>query len=456
MKIWKIITVLLAVLLLAGCVGCVSGAVVNKVDVTVTAPVTGIDKTNAATSTTGVKVSTTKWNSELTYGQFEASTNYTVTVTLTNSSKDYSFTSPLTAKINGKDATVNSVSSNQVVISYTFPKTAAAKTISDIRCTLEEPKASNTPKTTVTFTEPTTGLKSTVTWDTTDKKFVLGKTYKATIVIESTNAKAYPITSTATVKFNGETINNLERGTNKITFTYTFDETEPKGTADILSFTVNAPTVGSNPSNYIRINAHDDKIAATAAWDTTSAFQPDKPYTVTITVLAKEGYVIKSGATAKVNGNNAIIVQEGNNKATVTYTFEEIESVSSVNVNFDAPKAGEIAQKTTSAVTTVPYDAADSASISWSPALVNDEFDSGVAYTATVVIKETRADAVFDAETIVYINGEIAQTTVSSDYKTITAVYTFPKTFFFPNPLDIIKEFYNLMLAFFNPASYAF
>jgi hypothetical protein len=321
---------------------------------------------------------------------------------------------------------------------------------------LEEPKASNTPATSVTFSKPTSGLKSTVTWDTTDKKFVLGKTYKATIVIESTNAKAYPITSTATVKFNGETINNLERGTNKITFTYTFQETKPKGTADILSFTVNAPAVGSNPSNYIRINAHDDKIAATAAWDTTSAFQPDKPYTVTITVLAKEGYVIKSGATAKVNGNNAIIVQEGNNKATVTYTFEEIESVSSVNVNFDAPKAGEIAQKTTSAVTTVPYDAADSASISWSPALVNDEFDSGVAYTATVVIKETRADAVFDAETIVYINGEIAQTTVSSDYKTITAVYTFPKTFFFPNPLDIIKEFYNLMLAFFNPASYAF
>jgi hypothetical protein len=56
----------------------------------------------------------------------------------------------------------------------------------------------------------------------------------------------------------------------------------------------------------------------------------------------------------------------------------------------------------------------------------------------------------------IYINGEKAQTTVSSDYKTITAVYTFPKTFFFPNPLDIIKEFYNLMLAFFNPASYAF
>ena len=451
MKIWKIITVLLAVLMLAGCVG---GATISSIDLKVTAPATGIEKTNAVTTTSGISIISTTWTPADTSTTFNAEETYTVTISVKNTTGN-TLASSGTIKINGVSKTW-SVSGGVITVSHTFSETAKAKPISDIKCILEEPKASNTPKTTVTFTEPTTGLKSTVTWDTTDKKFVLGKTYKATIVIESTNAKAYPITSTATVKFNGETINNLERGTNKITFTYTFQETKPKGTADILSFTVNAPAVGINPSNYIRINAHDDKIVATTAWDTTSAFQPDKPYTVTITVLAKEGYVIKSGATAKVNGNNAIIVQEGNNKATVTYTFEEIESVSSVNVNFDAPKAGEIAQKTTSAVTTVPYDAADSASISWSPALVNDEFDSGVAYTATVVIKETRADAVFDAETIVYINGEIAQTTVSSDYKTITAVYTFPKTFFFPNPLDIIKEFYNLMLAFFNPASYAF
>ena len=455
MKIWKIITVLLAVLLLAGCVGCVSAADITSIVITgIDSPKTGEKPdTAASTSTSGINLGTITWDigGETT---FNAATQYTVTIPVTNKS-GYVFGSSLTATVNGKTASVIK-SGNTATITYKFDQTSAANTISEIKCELEEPKASNTPATSVTFSKPTSGLKSTVTWDTTDKKFVLGKTYKATIVIESTNAKAYPITSTATVKFNGETINNLERGTNKITFTYTFQETKPKGTADILSFTVNAPAVGSNPSNYIRINAHDDKIAATAAWDTTSAFQPDKPYTVTITVLAKEGYVIKSGATAKVNGNNAIIVQEGNNKATVTYTFEEIESVSSVNVNFDAPKAGEIAQKTTSAVTTVPYDAAESASISWSPVLVNDEFDSGVAYTATVVIKETRADAVFDAETIVYINGEIAQTTVSSDYKTITAVYTFPKTFFFPNPLDIIKEFYNLMLAFFNPASYAF
>ncbi|HJJ84884.1 MAG TPA: hypothetical protein O0Y16_03965, partial [Methanocorpusculum sp.] len=94
--------------------------------------------------------------------------------------------------------------------------------------------------------------------------------------------------------------------------------------------------------------------------------------------------------------------------------------------------------------------------IKWTPALTEGAFDAGVEYTATVSIPISGANMVFDKDTIVYINGEIAQTTVSSDYKTITAVYTFPKTFFFPNPLDIIKEFYNLMLAFFNPASYAF
>ena len=451
MKIWKIITVLLAVLLLAGCVG---GATISSVTLSLDAPATGKTVPTTASASSGVKA-TVVWDNGAS-GTFDADKEYTATITVEPSSTSNSFATSGTIKLNGNTKSWN-VIDGKITVSHTFSKTASASTTTVIELKLDKPLAANTPVTTATVSKPANGIKTKVTWSPNHNKFELGTKYTATVVIESTNVKAYPIATDATVYVNSDKITDLTRdGNSKITLTYKFGETEPKGTADILSFTVNAPAVGINPSNYIRINAHDDKIAATTAWDTTSAFQPDKPYTVTITVLAKEGYVIKSGATAKVNGNNAIIVQEGNNKATVTYTFEEIESVSSVNVNFDAPKAGEIAQKTTSAVTTVPYDAADSASISWSPALVNDEFDSGVAYTATVVIKETRADAVFDAETIVYINGEKAQTTVSSDYKTITAVYTFPKTFFFPNPLDIIKEFYNLMLAFFNPASYAF
>ncbi|HJJ65430.1 MAG TPA: hypothetical protein O0X48_03900, partial [Methanocorpusculum sp.] len=345
----------------------------------------------------------------------------------------------------------------KVTVQHTFSKTVAATTISEIKCNLEKPLAANTPAKTVSFTKPTSGLKSTVTWDTTDKKFVLGKKYKATVVIESTNVKAYPIASDATVYVNSGKLTDITRdGNSKISFTYQFGETEPKGIADSLSFTVTAPTVGKNPSNSVSVTSHSDKVTATLSWNTKAAFEPDTPYTATITVNAKEGYIIKNDANAKVNGFDAIVSWESNTKAVVTHTFAQIESVDLVNVNFGAPKTGDIAQTKASTITTTPSGAAKDGDIKWAPALTEGAFDAGVEYTATVSIPISGANMVFDKDTIVYINGEIAQTTVSSDYKTITAVYTFPKTFFFPNPLDIIKEFYNLMLAFFNPASYAF
>ena len=452
MKIWKIITVLLAVLLLAGCV---SGATISSVTVSLDAPATGEKVKSATTSTSGVKVTSTTWSPVAT-DTFDASQTYTATIVLEPSSSSNSFASSVTVKLNGNSKTYTPVD-GKVTVQHTFSKTVAATTISEIKCTLEKPLAANTPATTVSFTKPTSGLKSTVTWDTTDKKFVLGKKYKATVVIESTNEKAYPITSDAVVYLNSGKITDLKReGNSKISFTYQFGETEPKGIADSLSFTVTAPTVGKNPSNSVSVTSHSDKVTATLSWNTKTAFEPDTPYTATITVNAKDGYIIKNDANAKVNGFDAIVSWESNTKAVVTYTFAQIESVDSVNVNFAAPKTGDIAQTKASTITTTPSGAAKDGDIKWAPALTEGAFDAGVEYTATVSIPISGANMVFDKDTIVYINGEIAQTTVSSDYKTITAVYTFPKTFFFPNPLDVIKEFYNLMLAFFNPASYAF
>ena len=452
MKIWKIITVLLAVLLLAGCVG---GATISSVTVSLDAPATGEKVKSATTSTSGVKVTSTTWSPVAT-DTFDASQTYTATIVLEPSSSSNSFASSVTVKLNGNSKTYTSVD-GKVTVQHTFSKTVAATTISEIKCTLEKPLAANTPATTVSFTKPTSGLKSTVTWDTTDKKFVLGKKYKATVVIESTNVKAYPIASDATVYVNSGKVTDLTRdGNSKITFTYQFGETEPKGIADSLSFTVTAPTVGKNPSNSVSVTSHSDKVTATLSWNTKTAFEPDTPYTATITVNAKEGYIIKNDANAKVNGFDAIVSWESNTKAVVTHTFAQIESVDLVNVNFGAPKTGDIAQTKASTITTTPSGAAKDGDIKWAPALTEGAFDAGVEYTATVSIPISGANMVFDKDTIVYINGEIAQTTVSSDYKTITAVYTFPKTFFFPNPLDVIKEFYNLMLAIFNPASYAF
>ena len=399
MKIWKIITVLLAVLLLAGCVG---GATISSITVSLDAPATGEKVKSATVSTSGVKVTTT-WNPVAT-GTFDASQTYTATIVLEPSSSSDNFASSVTVKLNGNSKTyTSSDNGKKVTVQHTFSKTVAATTISEIKCNLEKPLAANTPATTVSFTKPTSGLKSTVTWDTTDKKFVLGKKYKATVVIESTNEKAYPITSDAVVYLNSGKVTDLTRdGNSKITFTYQFGETEPKGIADSLSFTVTAPTVGKNPSNSVSVTSHSDKVTATLSWNTKTAFEPDTPYTATITVNAKEGYIIKNDANAKVNGFDAIVSWESNTKAVVTYTFAQIESVDSVNVNFAAPKTGDIAQTKASTITTTPSGAAKDGDIKWAPALTEGAFDAGVEYTATVSIPISGANMVFDKDTIVY------------------------------------------------------
>lgn len=445
---------MLAVFLLAGCV---SGAQISSIDLKVTAPSTGIAKTSATTTNSYVNTPTTEWSPNV-VDTFNANEEYTVKITVT-SKEGNSFGNSVTAKVNGVSSgvTVDRVNDGKIIVSYKFSKTAAATTISEIKCTLEKPLAANTPATTVSFSKPTSGLKSTVTWDTTDKKFVMGKKYKATVVIESTNPKAYPITSDATVYVNSGKVTDLTRdGDSKISFTYQFGETEPKGIADSLSFTVTAPSVGKNPSNSVSVTSNSDKVTASLAWNTKSAFESDTMYTATITVNAKEGYIIKNDVKAKVNGIDAIVSWESNTKAVVTHTFAQIESVDLVNVNFAAPKTGDTAQTKASAITTTPSGAANSASIKWTPALTEGAFDAGVEYTATLSIPISGANMVFDKGTVVYINGEKAVTSVSSDYKTITATYTFPKTLFIPNPLDIIKEMFNLMLAIFNPASYVF
>ena len=455
MKIWKIITVMLAVFLLAGCVGCVSGDTeIKSISISLDSPKTGEKVSSATTSTSGVNLETS-W-SPVASGTFDASTEYTVTITINAKSGYYLKSSGVSVKLNSETKDY-SLTDNKVIITKKFSKTASPTTISEIKCTLEKPLAANTPATTVSFSKPTSGLKSTVTWDTTDKKFVMGKKYEATVVIESTNPKAYPITSDATVYVNSGKVKDLTReGNSKISFTYQFGETEPKGIADSLSFTVTAPSVGKNPSNSVSVTSNSDKVTASLAWNTKSAFESDTMYTATITVNAKEGYIIKNDVKAKVNGIDAIVSWESNTKAVVTHTFAQIESVDLVNVNFAAPKTGDTAQTKASAITTTPSGAANSASIKWTPALTEGAFDAGVEYTATLSIPISGANMVFDKGTVVYINGEKAVTSVSSDYKTITATYTFPKTLFIPNPLDIIKEMFNLMLAIFNPASYVF
>ena len=451
MKIWKIVTVLLAVLLLAGCV---SGAEIKSITLSLDDPETGEKVPTTASASSGVKA-TVSWDNGASV-TFDAEKVYTATITVEPTSSN-SLASSGTIKLNGNVKAWNLVD-GKITISHTFQKTVSAVTTDSIKLTLTKPLAANTPATTATITSPSKGLKvKSVTWSPTDTKFELGEEYTATIVLESTNVKAFPISTSATVKVNGYNAKVSTVSSSSITVTYEFGETEPKGIADDFSFTITPPSVGSSPSKSIK-SSQDDKTDATITWNTPDKFKPDTVYTATIIVNAKEGYIISEDISAVVTGNPAINIDWISNiKAKVTCTFTEIASVSTVKVTFAEPRTGELAPKTAATVTTSPTSAAKSADIKWTPALVEGEFDAGVEYTAEVSIPISGANTVFDKETLVYINGEQATVaSISSDSKKVTVTYTFPKTLFIPNPIEIIKEMFNLMLAIFNPASYVF
>ena len=450
MKIWKIVTVLLAVLLLAGCV---SGA---DIIISVATPETGDKPGTPTTTTSGITLGTTTW-SPIVSDTFNAGTPYKMTV---EAKKSTEFAQGTTATVNGKEAIVTLTNNNKTaLISYIF-STNTAELMSSITVTgITAPVTAAYPDTKASVTTDE-GLNSAeiekITWSLKDSSyFLMDKNYTVTVVIKPAS-KEYAWDSVLTASIDGKplTSSQISQKDGKVTLTYTYPKTTLLGRIPSMKLEVSKPVIGNSPSS--EVTSKTTGVSGKAVWTPSGKFQPDIPYTVTISVETSYGYLFDSSISATVNNVTADDVQrESDTKATVIYTFPLIASVNTVNVNFEAPATGEIAKTTATSVTAAPSGAAKSATIKWTPALVDGEFDAGIEYMAEVTIPISGSNTVFDKETIVYINGEKAEiASVSSN--SIKATYTFPKTLFIPNPIEIIKEMFNLMLAIFNPASYVF
>ena len=458
MKIWKIITVLLAVLLLAGCVGCVSADVTSIVITNIDTPETGeTPDTSASTSTSKVTLEKPTWSPTVS-STFDAGTTYTVSVVAKTTDK---FSPSVSATVNGKTATSVTLSNSNktATVTYKFPATDSADLMSKIEVTgLTAPVTAATPDKTASVTTDEGSSSATITeisWSPSDSYFLLDKAYTVKIKIKP-SSKEYAWDSSLTATIGGKTLTSsqITKSDDVVTLTYTYPKTTVLGTISSMNLQVSAPVVGNSPS--ATVTSKTTGISGTAVWSPSGKFQPDTSYTTTITVKTNYGYLLGSTVSATVNGATAYAIKYSDTEATVSYTFAQIASVDSVDVRIAAPATGDTAAVKPDRVTSKPESSANAATIQWSPALVDGAFEAGTEYTATVTIPIiSSSNSVFDKETIVYINGEKAEV-VSVSSNSITATYTFPKTTFIPNPIEIIKEFYNLMLAIFNPASYFF
>ena len=457
MKIWKIITVLLAVLLLAGGV---NGAISTITITGIEAPDIDDKPDTSASANNGVTVNKVTWSPD--HDTFDAGTSYTVKVTVKATE---GFAEGVTATVNSKAAKIESVNKDTktAVVSYKFTATDAPEVIDEIEILdITAPVTSAKPDTSVTVdTNEGKSVASvdSITWDPNDSTYLMDKAYKVTIKLKL-KSNAYEWASSMSeidAEIGGNVLadNQISKSGETVTLTYTYPKTKELGRITSMNLAVTAPAVGKSPSSAVTTNSN--MFTASASWSPSGTFLPDTSYTTTITINAKYGYLFDTGTvTAKVNGADAYVQEISDTKATVSYTFAQIASVNSVDVTFDAPATGDTAPTKATYVTTSPTGSANAATISWSPSLVEGAYEAGVEYTAAVTIPIiSSSNTAFDKDTIVYINGERAEV-VSVTANSIKATYTFPKTLFIPNPIEIIKEMFNLMLAIFNPASYVF
>ena len=446
-------------LLLAGCV-CGAGEAA-------TITVTGIDSPKIdntpdtkASVNSGFAIDKITWNPN--HSTFDAGTSYTVKITVKASS---AIADGATATVNGNSATVGSFSDDRktAVVSYTFSATDAADIIDEIEIldiTAPITSAGQDKDVTVDTNEgKSVAAVDSISWSPNDSTYLMDKAYTVTIKLKL-KSNAYEWASSMSeidAEIGGNVLadNQISKSGETITLTYTYPKTKELGRITSMNLAVTAPAVGKSPSSAVTTNSN--MFTASASWSPSGTFLPDTSYTTTITINAKYGYLFDTGTvTAKVNGADAYVQKISDTKATVSYTFAQIASVNSVDVTFDAPATGDTAPTKATYVTTSPTGSANAASISWSPSLVEGAYEAGVEYTAAVTIPIiSSSNTAFDKDTIVYINGERAEV-VSVTANSIKATYTFPKTLFIPNPIEIIKEMFNLMLAIFNPASYVF
>lgn len=259
--------------------------------------------------------------------------------------------------------------------------------------------------------------------------FARGKSYTVEVTLQADNNLSFTDATTATI--NGETANTtLDNG--KLTVSYTFDEIPRIAIASAEITGVTAPTAGANPSSAATVSTTANYTVDSVKWydgstelTTGAKFEYEKPYTVKVTLKAKDGYKFTETTAATINGNTAD-KSLNNGTLTVSYTFAAIPltEITSAAITVIAPDGGA----TPATTATVPANANYSVvagSVKWFD--INGEqftgnFVAGNRYKVTVKLKANDGYK-FTNTTTATINGNNA-----TKDGTMEVSYTFTAT----------------------------
>ena len=268
---------------------------------------------------------------------------------------------------------------------------------------------------------------------TTGETFARGKSYTVEVTLQADNNLSFTDSTPVTINGYSVTRKTFSADKKQMTVYYEFPETERLsiGSADI---TVIAPAIGANPVNNANIPTNAYYTVQSVSWSdsngelTTGAkFEYEKPYTVKVTLTAKDGYKFTDATTAKINGNTATATLN-DGKLTVSYTFAAIPltEITSAAITVTAPDGGASPVRTAAVSDNTKYEVTGVNWFDGNNDLFTDTFEAGNQYKVTVTLKANDGYK-FTNTTTAKINGNNATKTPNDD-GTMTVSYTFTAT----------------------------
>ncbi|MDO4495987.1 MAG: hypothetical protein Q4B62_09400 [Clostridiaceae bacterium] len=289
---------------------------ISSASLNVSAPVTGATPAAASTTDTQYTVANTSWE-PVPDGKFAETTAYEVVISL-EANPGYQFASDTAFRINGKNASVISISAEEARISYSFPATeSSAKKIASASLNISAPVTGATPS--AASTTDTQYTIANTSWEPVPGgKFAETTAYEVVISLEAKSG--YRFTAGTAFRINGKNASVISLSAEEARISYSFPATLAIPTVAIRNNPGNK-TVNYGDGIFFRAVTTDLPSDAQIKWYVNGAEKATGELfsysdiksnsTVTVKLTNADGTPIKNADGEEISDSETINVKAG-------------------------------------------------------------------------------------------------------------------------------------------------
>ena len=289
---------------------------ISSASLNVSAPVTGATPSAASTTDTQYTVANTSWE-PVPDGKFAETTAYEVVISL-EANPGYQFASDTAFRINGKNASVISISAEEARISYSFPATeSSAKKIASASLSISAPVTGATPS--AASTTDTQYTIANTSWEPVPGgKFAETTAYEVVISLEA--KPGYRFASDTAFRINGKNASVISISAEEARISYSFPATAAIPTVAIRN-NPGTKTVNYGDGIFFRAETTNLPSDAQIKWYVNGAEKATGELfsysdiksnsTVTVKLTNADGTPIKNADDEEISDSETINVKAG-------------------------------------------------------------------------------------------------------------------------------------------------